>query len=45
MLNPEVESRVPAELRRAIDAARDSIRSGDLEVPRVAFVEGEPDVR
>ena len=45
VLNPEVASRVPADLLRSIDAARDSIRSGELEVPRVAFVEGEPGAR
>jgi hypothetical protein len=29
----------------AIDAARERIRAGELVVPRVPFVEGEPGVR
>lgn len=45
VLNPAVADRVPAELQRAIEEARESIRSGELQVPRVAFVEGEPEVR
>lgn len=45
VLNPAVADRVPAELKREIDEARESIRSGELQVPRVAFVEGEPEVR
>jgi basic membrane lipoprotein Med (substrate-binding protein (PBP1-ABC) superfamily) len=45
VLNPAVADRVPAELRRAIEEAREAIRSGELQVPRVAFVEGEPEVR
>jgi len=45
VLNPELESRVPQDLRDAIGRARELIRAGRLEVPRVAFVEGEPGVR
>lgn len=45
VLNPAVADRVPPELRRAIEEARESIRSGELQVPRVPFVEGEPEVR
>jgi basic membrane lipoprotein Med (substrate-binding protein (PBP1-ABC) superfamily) len=41
VLNPELASRVPAELVTAIDDARARIRAGDLTVPRVPFVEGE----
>ena len=45
VVNPAVASSIPADLLRAIDEARDAIRSGALEVPRVPFVEGEPDGR
>lgn len=45
VLNPAVADRVPVALQRAVDDARDRIRAGTLEVPRVPFVEGEPDVR
>jgi basic membrane lipoprotein Med (substrate-binding protein (PBP1-ABC) superfamily) len=41
VINPATRSRVPAELRARIDAAADSIQAGTLEVPRVAFVDGE----
>jgi basic membrane lipoprotein Med (substrate-binding protein (PBP1-ABC) superfamily) len=37
--NPALASRVPTELLAAIDAARTRIRAGELEVPRVPFVE------
>lgn len=43
--NPAVADRIPDELRAAIDEARVRIEAGDLEVPRVPFVEGEPDPR
>ncbi len=43
--NPAVLDRIPDELRAAIDEARVRIEAGDLEVPRVPFVEGEPDAR
>ncbi len=45
VLNPELAERVPTELVEAIDAARERIRAGELTVPRVPFVEGEPGVR
>jgi len=45
VLNPALRDRVPTELAAAIDAARERIRAGDLAVPRVPFVEGEPGVR
>lgn len=45
VLNPAVADRVPPALRMAIDEARERIRSGELDVPRVPFVEGEPDAR
>jgi basic membrane lipoprotein Med (substrate-binding protein (PBP1-ABC) superfamily) len=41
VINPATRARIPAELRDRVDAAADSIREGTLEVPRVAFVEGE----
>jgi basic membrane lipoprotein Med (substrate-binding protein (PBP1-ABC) superfamily) len=41
VINPATRARIPAELRDRVDAAADSIRAGTLEVPRVAFVEGE----
>ncbi|MDH3208019.1 MAG: BMP family protein [Gemmatimonadota bacterium] len=45
VLNPALVDRVPAELRAALQTARARIRSGQLQVPRVPFVEGEPGVR
>lgn len=42
VLNPAVADRVPAELMTAAVAERERIRSGELQVPRVPFVEGEP---
>jgi len=45
VLNPELEDRVSAGLVAAVEGARQRIRSGDLVVPRVPFVEGEPGVR
>jgi basic membrane lipoprotein Med (substrate-binding protein (PBP1-ABC) superfamily) len=45
VLNPGLAAGVPAELVAAIDDARERIRSGDLVVPRVPFVEGEAGVR
>ena len=43
--NPAVLGQVPEDLLTAIDLARERIVAGDLEVPRVPFVEGEPDAR
>jgi basic membrane protein A and related proteins len=43
--NPAVVDRIPDELRAAIDEARGRIEAGALEVPRVPFVEGEPEAR
>ena len=45
VLNPELAGRVPADVVAAIDAARERIRTRELTVPRVPFVEGEPGVR
>jgi basic membrane lipoprotein Med (substrate-binding protein (PBP1-ABC) superfamily) len=45
VLNPGLAAGVPTELVAAIDDARERIRSGDLVVPRVPFVEGEAGVR
>ena len=45
VLNPELEDRVPEDLKVAVAEARSLIRSGELAVPRVAFVEGEAGVR
>jgi basic membrane lipoprotein Med (substrate-binding protein (PBP1-ABC) superfamily) len=45
VLNPALADRVPAELVTAVEAQRARIRSGELQVPRVPFVEGEPGVR
>ncbi len=42
VVNPKLAARIPAALKRRVDAARDSIRAGTLEVPRVPFVQGEP---
>ena len=44
VLNPELAELVPAEIVEAIVEARARIRAGDLDVPRVSFVEGEPGV-
>ncbi len=39
VINPELAGRVPVELLAQIDAARARIRAGELEVPRIEFVE------
>jgi basic membrane lipoprotein Med (substrate-binding protein (PBP1-ABC) superfamily) len=39
VLNPALAPRVPADVVVAIDAARARIRAGELQVPRVEFVE------
>lgn len=39
--NPEMESMIPPELLRRVDEARQAIRAGTLQVPRVPFVDGE----
>jgi basic membrane lipoprotein Med (substrate-binding protein (PBP1-ABC) superfamily) len=41
VVNPELAERIPAELMGRIEAAREAIRSGELDVPRVPFVDGE----
>lgn len=41
VLNPDLTELVPEEVIQAIDDARTQIRSGELDVPRVPFVEGE----
>ena len=43
-VNPQLADRIPAELLDRVEAARQRIRSGELDVPRVPFVEGEPGV-
>ena len=43
--NPRILERIPAELLTSIDRARERITAGELDVPRVPFVEGEPDAR
>jgi simple sugar transport system substrate-binding protein/basic membrane protein A len=45
VFNPLLLEEVPDELRARISAVRARIRSGDLEVPRIAFVEGESEGR
>jgi simple sugar transport system substrate-binding protein/basic membrane protein A len=42
--NPELRAVTPVSVLAAIDVARERIRAGDLIVPRVPFVEGEPGV-
>jgi basic membrane protein A and related proteins len=42
--NAALLDRVPAELMTRVDSARAQIRRGELEVPRVPYVEGEPGV-
>lgn len=42
--NPDLAPAIPVALLAAIDVARERIRAGDLIVPRVPFVEGEPGV-
>lgn len=44
VLNPVHEQRVPAHIVRAVDEARERIRGGALDVPRVPFVQGEAGV-
>jgi basic membrane lipoprotein Med (substrate-binding protein (PBP1-ABC) superfamily) len=41
VVNPAVRDAIPADLLDRIDAARDSLQAGTLDVPRVPFVEGE----
>jgi len=41
VFNPALADEIPADLRAAVEGAREDIRSGELEVPRVPFVEGE----
>ncbi len=40
ILNPALQDRIPPELLARVDAARDSVVEGTLDVPRVPFVEG-----
>jgi basic membrane lipoprotein Med (substrate-binding protein (PBP1-ABC) superfamily) len=42
--NPEIVARIPGDLLVRIDEAKAQISAGELVVPRVAFVEGEPGV-
>ena len=42
VLNPLLADRVPADLKARVERARAQIRSGELEVPRVAYIEGDP---
>ena len=41
--NPTVMDTIPADLRARVDEARQAIRAGSLDVPRIPFVEGETD--
>lgn len=41
VVNPAVADRIPPEVVQRLDEARQRIRSGALQVPRVPFVEGE----
>ena len=41
VVNPAVQDRIPADLLARIDEARQAIREGSVDVPRVRFVEGE----
>ncbi len=41
VFNPELIDRVPPEIVGRVAEARNLIRSGDLDVPRVPFIEGE----
>ncbi len=45
VFNPELADRVPPEIVERVAAARDLIREGQLDVPRVPFIEGEPGVQ
>jgi basic membrane lipoprotein Med (substrate-binding protein (PBP1-ABC) superfamily) len=45
VLNPALVEQVPRELIAAVEAERARIRSGELRVPRVPFVEGESGVQ
>jgi basic membrane lipoprotein Med (substrate-binding protein (PBP1-ABC) superfamily) len=42
--NPALLSHIPSDLLVRVDSARAAIRRGDLQVPRVPYVEGEPGV-
>ena len=42
ILNPELVDLVPADVVQAVEEARDAIRAGELDIPRVEFVESEP---
>jgi len=44
VVNPALADRIPSELLQRMEEARRLIRSGELQVPRVPFVEGEPGV-
>lgn len=41
ILNPALQDRIPEELQARVQAARDSVIAGTLDVPRVPFVEGQ----
>jgi basic membrane lipoprotein Med (substrate-binding protein (PBP1-ABC) superfamily) len=42
--NPTLQHLIPAELLARVDSARGAIARGELQVPRVPYVEGEPGV-
>ncbi len=44
VFNPELADRIPPELVERVGAAKDRIRAGELDVPRVPFIEGETGV-
>jgi basic membrane protein A len=41
VVNPELQSRIPSALLAKVDSARTAIRTGQLAVPRVRYVEGD----
>jgi basic membrane lipoprotein Med (substrate-binding protein (PBP1-ABC) superfamily) len=43
IVNPAVVDRIPAELLQRVDEAREAIRAGSLDVPRVRFLEETPE--
>lgn len=44
LFNPALEDRIPETLRQRMEDARLRIRSGEVRVPRIPFVDGEPGV-
>lgn len=44
LFNPALEDRIPEALRQRMEESRLRIRSGEVRVPRIPFVDGEPGV-